>query len=358
MSHHNITSNHMKIFTRNLLILLFFTVSCNGKKPDKNTIIYTYDSFKEQQLLQAEVLNDSLTGAPNYIYDQDSVLLLIDNSSDYVLSLYNKKSGQPINGILQKGHANGEFIICWGLQHFDKETLVFDLAMAKLYTYDSNKLIDTIFPKQFQKSDFMNARPGYVLKMKNGSYCCSSNSREGELMTFFTPQGAIDTTTKIPYPFVPDKKLTRRLEKRVFEHRALYNLKNDKIVLYYSINDMFDIYNSNGSLHKRCIGPTDYKTPTDQVSGDNSGVPPEEVRFSFEGGSTTDNEIMLLYVGREVMSKGYGDKSKILVFDYDGNPLREYTLDRVISAFCVNEKEKTIYALEHGDTISMLKFTY
>lgn len=127
-----------------------------------------------------------------------------------------------------------------------------------------------------------------------------------------------------------------------------YNARRDRLVVCYCLNDLFEIYRADGSLHRRVYAPGSHLFDTSRIQSDKLGVPLPEMTFTFEECCLTDECIYLLYNG----AGSFLDKSvptRIYVFDYDGNPVKYYVLDRKMRSFCVDDRGETLYALADGD---------
>ena len=126
---------------------------------------------------------------------------------------------------------------------------------------------------------------------------------------------------------------------------------------------MLEIYNSRMELECRVQGPEQFgpELGIRTVEGRSSHyLQPGVSKFSYINGVLTDSEIWTLYMGG--MPTGEGDDGKLrqtlLVFDYEGHPLRHYELDRPVTAYAVDEQERCIYALVEHPDVAVVRFAY
>lgn len=337
---------------------VFLSLGCNTVPVIDGTMVMEAD-FKEMRPLRGTICDLMIEGDPNQIYYVDSLLVVKDNNTEKSLFLYLEKDYKLVNNILSRGRGPGEFILCWDLQCIDSLIWMFDLQLGRISSYATADFIYSTHPAQLETIPFDAIGITLAQKLNNGKFVASS-LREDELFTFYRKDGIRDTqsTWKAPYPFLfPGiDGVSLKVKKRIFEYRLKYNSFNDKFVLCYCLNNLFEIYNSNGCLHKKIITPYPYLVDTNHLSADRLGVPIDELIFTFKDCCLTDNRIFLLYNGSS--PAGMTDvQSKIYVFDYEGNPLEYYLLDRYAYSFCVNKQGSMMYVLsDENDQKQVVKY--
>ena len=337
----------------------FLSLACNTVPVIDGKMVVETD-FKEVQPLRGTVCDLTIEGDPNHIYQVDSLLVVKDNNTDKSLFLYSEKDYKLVNNMLSRGRGPGEFILCWDLQCADSLVWLFDLQLGRISSYATADFIAAAHPAQLQTVTFDAMGVTLAQKMNDGKFVASS-LREDELFTFYRADGVRDTlsTGKAPYPFrfqgIDDTSL--KVKKRIFEYRLKYNGHNDKFVVCYCLNNLFEIYNSDGSLHKRIIAPYPYLVDTNHLSADKLGVPIDELIFTFKDCCLTDVRIFLLYNGSSPTGM-IGAQSKIYVFDYEGNPIKYYLLDRYAHSFCIDKQGGVIYALsDENDQKQVVRYS-
>ncbi len=336
----------------------FGSLACNTGPVIDGTVVAETD-FQEVRQLRGTVCDLRIEGNPNHIYKVDSCLVVKDNNTDKSLFLYSEKDYRLLNNILSRGRGPGEYILCWDLQCADSLVWLFDLQLGRISSYATADFIAASHPAQLETITFDAVGVTLAQKMNNGRFV-SSSLREDELFTFYRQDGVRDTLSawKAAYPFTfPGMEdVSRMVKKRIFEYRLRYNGLNDKFVLFYCLNNIFEIYHSDGRLHKRILTPYPYLVDTNHLTADKLGVPLDELIFTFKDCCLTDDRIYLLYNGSSPTGM-LGAQSKIYVFDYEGNPIEYYTLDRYAYSFCIDVQKGVIHVLsEENDQKQIVRY--
>ena len=69
------------------------------------------------------------------------------------------------------------------------------------------------------------------------------------------------------------------------------------------------------------------------------------------------NEVFILYYG-ELSEDFNGEYYKLIVFDWNGNPLRMYELDTHLFSITVDYEHKILYGITNSPEYRIIKFNY
>jgi TolB-like protein len=136
----------------------------------------------------------------------------------------------------------------------------------------------------------------------------------------------------------------KRKVSKQFRHRKIVSKPDGtRIAVFYSFLNMFKIYNTNGNLLKEIIikNRIGSSQELDEFS---------KVTMYISETVGTENYIFVLNPNasiEELSDINYHHNPTISVWDWDGNPIAKYNLDRSICSFDISERNKKIYAVSN-----------
>lgn len=346
-----------------LLMLVCCLCACgdSGKRVKEVDAFFVMEDFGPAIPLKGEPVSLEELWKPRDIRVSDSLLVLTDMYCDYFVQVHDKRTGRKLNEKLSRGSGPGEFLFCWSTQYGADSVWTFDLQMARINAYakDSFLLGNHVAPSRSLR---LKGAPTTVAVLPDGTFLASDLSDTENLFTRYDASGDRDSMVSFAYPEV-SYDIPSELRKNFWENRIYYNVAQDKVVVFYVYTDLLEIYNSRMELECRVQGPEQFgpELGIRTVEGRSSHyLQPGVSKFSYINGVLTDSEIWTLYMGG--MPTGEGDDGKLrqtlLVFDYEGHPLRHYELDRPVTAYAVDEQERCIYALVEHPDVAVVRFAY
>lgn len=157
-----------------------------------------------------------------------------------------------------------------------------------------------------------------------------------------------------PYPFPETEKETSNAQKSMMCVGKIYkHPSKDKILNTYQGGTyacILDIDNQNIKQVRHIYNSIPQYVP--DKDGANSH-PKKSNKLGFSGIAVTEKHIYLKKydfaledITKEDVNNGYPlwFDNKIYVFDWEGNPVRKYNLDKYVSSFVVDDDDKFIYA--------------
>ena len=339
-----------------LLLLLF---SCS--KTDK--LKSTYESFPNSKSLKGTVVNfNESFFLPQFISYIDNRLVILDNWKNKAIHIFDLNTQKRLGsgGII--GSSSGEVLSAWTITNIDNKSFwVYDLTQGKLVNFNIDSVIkstDYHPTKQIKFStDSMHC---YFPILLNDSLIVSPSYSKNGRIAYLNKNGKLIKSIGA-YPLDLFKGGANRINSQAYQSAITSNPSQNKIALAARYADQIDVFKSSGEELFTIIGPdrfipeykltTVFNNPVVQFS--------PKSRFGYLYMQSTDKYIYALYSGRS--RKDFPGKANfgqsIHVFDWDGNPIKEYKLDQDIFAFAINEKENTLYAIQHYPKSQVVKFS-
>ena len=177
-----------------------------------------------------------------------------------------------------------------------------------------------------------------VFAVTNNMMVGNGGMSEGKLY-FFNPYENTEVTITEFYPKA-EGNVNEEFKRYNYMGYLAYSKKHEKIVFANTYFDQIELYDLKGGIIREIRGNTGFKDDLVGKGGEN---------FYYHSVLMTDNYIYALYLGENkksiVKSMLNLLKSKIRIFDINGEPVAELKLDRLVDDFFLNEKENNIYCL-------------
>lgn len=141
-----------------------------------------------------------------------------------------------------------------------------------------------------------------------------------------------------------------------------YNPHNGVLVAATQLGEVLEIYNLQNGFHRVCLGPKG--EPEFKLAG---GYAIPDGIMGFSDVQVTDEAIYAVFHGhtfKEIMAQHQKEGRAtdggqyIYVFNLQGEPLCKYTLDRYITGFHVDERNKTITATDVNNDQPIVEFRF
>jgi hypothetical protein len=139
-----------------------------------------------------------------------------------------------------------------------------------------------------------------------------------------------------------------RVNKMSYESFMLLKPDKKKLLLAGRYSDQLELLDLDNGKYKKINGPVGFMpklVPFENNAGVTEATPGRETLYGFLKGHVTANYFYLLFSGYSFQSfhRFYGNK--ILVYDWEGNPVKEISLKNDIVDFSVSSDDKTLYTL-------------
>jgi hypothetical protein len=342
-----------------ILFSIFYLCSCENQRTYDQGSTFTMSDIPEKITLKGEkVILDDDVMKPVNLYVKDSILFVINAGMEYFLSCYNLVTSKKTGEYISFGSGPNE-VLNLSLQFTDDCIWSFDMQRKRLsqYTFDqflneressphSKITIDGTIVKALVVKDkiFTNMRdyPDFRFTILN---------MEGK---FVKNAGAMPDEGIDMSPF-------EKFE--AYIGNMVVSPDNLSVFVGYMDTDLIEIYDSEGNLKVRKHGPDGFFTARREVHSGNVsrfGYKKGEARNAYYSPIAFEDEIWARYSGKVYDSSIPDDymSNNIIVFNWNGDPLRIYTTDIPFYSLAVDRKNHTIYAVTIDPEFSIVKYEY
>lgn len=328
------------ILAISLCCFIGFLTQC---KPDE-PIVY-YDSFQIEKSLEGETIVwiDAGSGFNMVLYD--SILAVVSEGEKY-FHFYNYKTQKKIAEIGTKGKGPNEFsgyprlmtyyteepdeIVCWIMDDHRKQFIQFPL----LASINSGKFVVN---KVVKIAETGNAG---ICELLNDSIIADMSwRRENESLCVYK-FGQEDMLWSVK----KDKDLEMRSSYGGSSSQILHaSTTNQKIVTSFQFIPRIHIYSSSGILEKVI---EEKNSPGIVVPSGGSRKFDKKNPLRFFGALLSEKFIIVIDENRII---GEIPPSRILIFDYNGNAIARYSLDRMIRGYTMDWEHGHMIAFDPGN---------
>lgn len=346
-----------------LLLLSYIFEGCISKprpaEQKEACVISENLVFNREQKLSSNAIKLNFTlNDPMQLVMADS-LLLIGDFGETLVKVVDPLRGKVLNSICRKGRGPGEFSERIKITYNKREKAIniyeeqvqnfarFPISMALEWDNDSVKKI------HFDQPIFRVAKCNDSLLVAIGVF--------EKRYALFKPNGKF-IGVKYNYPSSSDENWPINLKFVAFQNDLVANSTGDRFAEASLYCDNIEFFAIKGTDINKIKVYQSYSPDLDNQSSGNMRVlhPKEGTKFGYLDICAQGNHVYCLYSGKTVKeSRGKGGPfhgSIIRVFDFDGNPVVSYKLDRDVFKFTVDTHEKTIFAIVHTPEAEIVKF--
>lgn len=351
------STNKMLVMTICVLCLQ----SCKmGNKPNLSGYIpFSEDEFRSSEKLFGNKITELKLENPRNIYVIDSLIITVDRNTDYLLHVYNIKTGEKINELIRRGKGPFELLSVDYIQKQDQEKriLVFGTVEKKVVEFSFSDLqkrtSDIVFTEFFIKDQ------GCLRVIRNRDDYVGLTLRDSIVNRLYIyNKDGIMVNAVGNYPsLVP--MVGNMLDATLFE--AFHQILADgTMVLSYRNMDLIEIYDRQYKIKRKFFGPNGV-LPSYKLKSKGTfkwiGFNEDQIEtFGEIIPNPMNNEFWVSYSGRKVNDQGYL-WSKIFVFDANGSFIKKYELNIPVFKMDVNFRSRKIYAVTYPD-IAVYEFKY
>ena len=341
-------------------VVVFLLLGCSDKI--ENVTYFSHNDFQSTKNLKGEKVYVPSELSPNEIFVIRDSLVLICNDNPSIMkkiALYNFKTWNMISEFATRGHAENEFINCNVILNGNCNTFFLrDIQKNKFWICNIDSLSKN---KPCVKNQFDYSRDVIDLYPFDSTYVGFNfwylNDKRYDNLVYpiaeYSMKGEHNTMNKSYKYFVAN----------VTGGLIFTNPKNHDIWVAYRHDNVIEIYDRSLKLKKAMRGPN-YKQ---NIYATQKFPNKEIVAFTnksytscYTGCYTTDKNIYLIYENHTCDQFPENPQPvEILKFDWDGNCLCNYKLDKFAYTISVNSKEDILYATcsdENNGEIELFKY--
>lgn len=329
-----------------LLFVSFFLNSCISQDREVQTFDVACETFCEE---------DYILGKPNQIAIFDSVLAIIDRSSDSLIHLFNVNEGSFSNKLGRTGQGPNEFTAISSLVSTERGFAMYDPNKRKYYDVHLKNELVVITPlyviNGLAPLDILPLSKNRYLSTgiyKTSKFCISDAN--GEIISFMG---------NWPYRDEKENKVSNHIKAQAYMSKIAVSPSKENVVSYSMTADLLSFYKvENDSLillkeSVRSFPEYDYMNNATSFRGTYRGAP-----IAYLAGSTTNKYVYVLYSGKSTQE--YKEKAFlgniIYVYSWDGEKIAEIRCDKSLSSFCIDGKRNVAYAIAYTPEPVLVKF--
>ncbi len=338
------------------LLILVISFSCK-RREDKN---YFPPKFKEIKEVSYNKINIDISLSNSGIFVSDSLFIFSDDivENDCMFHLVNKQNGKYIRSFGTYGNGPGELMrptTSYGLDINKRQLWAFNQNLPKMVYFSFGFKGDSLYINPITDTPVFTESRTCVesRKIKDDLYISSFVNIDGNKHRFAIGNCFDTLSTYDEYPRLEEDDGHLNIEKSFFLYRSYFALKPDgqKMVSATTFGGIMEIFDIKNNKIKRTVLKRFYK-PVYYVKNRDSKIPyihpTEKTIIGFSDLNCTDDAI---YVILNPETKGSA-LNYICKFDWEGNPVCQYKLDKHVCSFDIDTKQNRVYALiENSSTL-------
>lgn len=309
--------------------------------------------FEEAIQLQHEVYNSDFIGNPFIVKSIGTMLYTIDGMNDPLIHVF--EEGTYKGQVIKKGQGPNEMVSPFELSpSFDgKNIWIYNNSTQRwleflgeaIATNTKAVATDKIEFARNNNTPFAPATPSWI--SRDQFICTNPWSHEDRFYI-------IDRTTMekkgVQNPnIIFTDQLPASILSILFDAKMTMKPDRSKVALAGSYLDAIEIFNTNGEILNTIKGPEEgFNFAFDQAKSLEMNIlsTNADTKKAYVNICSTNQYIYALYSGkRKGEESNYNLGNCILVFDWDGKPIKKYLLDQELIHFDINEKEQRLYAV-------------
>lgn len=361
MSHTTINKRSIRSF---IISVVVATISFSSCKMNDNRDFVDKEIFKGKDIetfkLEGTLMqfNDTIWH-PVGIEVKDTLLFLKNRSTDYVYHIYNLKNNKKINECLKIGQGPNEFIFPLIVQSIGDNIWMFDRGTSIVKEYLVSDLLSDQVPIPQKNIQLKNHVSDKVAVLPNNNILASVNKLPRGGFDLYDFNGIfLDSIGK--FPEFTSGSLSD-IEKIQFFRNGFTTNLTDRIFISYLYSDLIEIYDYKGNCLRRLHGPDQFELAMSLQSVGDGFTAAKTIRGEthkcYSSPVYAGDEVFVLYFGE--LWEDYQERDfKIIVFDWDGNPLRMYELDTHLFTLTVDPDNRVFYGITNHPQYEIIKYDY
>lgn len=320
-----------------LLLLAFLQMSCSDK-----SFLLT-DLFESTEYVVLEEVMPELKSqiyAPNALYAQGGYLLFSEPKLDTLLMVYDVNADKS-RRILPKGQGNMEAVSI--------ETLGYGGNAASVYAHDMRA-------QSIYKIDLSGGLQNISIEKDTVdlSYAIGAVAYDGD-MAVYALSGSDDRFVKVApdghKPFGEIEQISgvsSNVTTKILQGPCALSPQRKRMAWFASMGDAYEIYDYSDAENMQVILARKFYLPLPR----NDGAITVKEHVGVTSVATSDDCIYALYIGKtfeEILKEAHGQEglrsNKILVFDWDGNPICLLQLDKELYSIAYNRERQCLYGI-------------
>jgi hypothetical protein len=312
--------------------------------------MFYWGDFPEKISLKGtEMVFDSLIWNPVGINLKDSLLFIRNKGIQYFYDIFvlnEMDTNRFMHHCLTYGKGPNDKLYPIFIPSNDSNIWIYDGYQRTLCKYNSVEFLLNKEPAAIAKYD-AHYQDRNIALLQNQSFLISSDNYHESRFSIFSFDGQL--VKQYGVPMFDDKAifLTDREIEEIEVNKNIVTNGKDRIIVSFYETDLIEIFDFEGNKLKQIFGPNQY-LPSEYAA---------QAHYCYTGSCVVGNEVFFQY--SDMLYDEYDSHNKyILVFDWDGNPLRMYELDIPIIFFTVDSAKRIIYGICKKTECRIIKYQY
>ena len=342
-----------------IFILISFLLSCDKYKYN-NTSSFSLSDIQETIHLTGEIIDNNEIFRPRFIFIKDSLLFTINLQQHSFVTVFHLQDMKKIGDYIDFGSGPNEVLNVSNIQFQDSLVWALDQMSQKINSYQVNQFLEgkEAIPQEIIRIE----EPFDKLIVTRNKLIANSLRHIQSRFSFYDLEGNfIGNNGELPNTGIEMTDL--ELFQAYFCNMVLHP-NDESIFVAYLNTDLIEIYDSNGNIKTRMHGPDQFYSIKKEVSlGDNMKRVTSiegETRDAYACPVAFEDEIWTIYDGK------YFDRNvensflcnRIIIFDWEGNPIRQYITDIAFYALAVDRQNRAFYGITLNPEHTFVKFNY
>ncbi|MDQ8140571.1 BF3164 family lipoprotein [Chryseobacterium sp. CFS15] len=339
----------------NFILFLFFLIFYSCKQNNNNVEFKIQKNDSDINLNGSDKLSIVLKpinihGIFTSIAVVDSILICGNFRSEKLINIYSLNNNKLIDTIITRGNAQNEGLSVANIFIQNNQIAwIYDITLSKLFKINIDYL---------QKNKVIEKEIRLPTNLKNlispsiiGDSLLLATTYSMDNCRYFYADFQQIKKKIGKLPKVNNNKLLEDIPNTKFPNKAYlfkatsikHSFKN-KVAVFYNKASRAEFY-VNDKLEKTIYNKDNFnpKMYVTKLKMGFSVEDDEKTIYAYLSVAYTEDYIYCLFSGDK---NGETSSEKILIFDWDGNFIKELSLDRKVSKICINQKTKTLYCYD------------
>ncbi|RNC63494.1 hypothetical protein D7D25_16315 [Proteiniphilum sp. X52] len=334
-------SNQRKYLS--LLLNLLFLLSCNKTI---NNPMQHFDKIPKKELNHSHIINlekfDILK--PIDAIRINNSYMIWDNKNENIFNLIDPISNKVIKGV-NIGNGPNEIISPSSFQNQDGKFLIYDISQRRINQIDISSDTTLII----KKNQEINTNKRLFVINRIGSNIIATGILEDYWLANMTTDGEI--TSGIEFPAFEETNNTPKVQLSMLYISTLManTSDNKKVVAVTQKHGVVSFLNyiNNSILNE--YKQIKYYAPNFTIEERGNIAFSKNNQVGFCGVDCDNDYVYALYSGKTFAKEGMLNHhcENLLIYDWNGNPIKHYVLDIPLYSMRYNEKNNLIYGIAY-----------
>lgn len=310
-----------------LPVLVLVLASCNPAGTSESKFIAVTDFPNKVESEVSVLRTDSVILAPRKIFIMNNQIWIAQDNKEHIFDVFDINSGKHLFFAGIKGEGPDDFISpMFSTIVADEESFtIHDVNVLKTVRLDSPGVIKIVDSKKtfelFPVNSFVKLNDSLVCALAD---CALGTTSDYEFRRLNLLTGNESKFSAYP-EFLSETKFESEQRCQIFSKYLTSNRNKNKLASFYSYFKFFRLYDFDGELVK------EIQVKIEPYTSEN--VDDWEKRNVYYGPPCATDEYIYAPCG----------SGEIQVWDWDGNPIMQYSIKQPFFTFAVSETQKKIY---------------